>query len=181
MSDETLREELLSWQAGQRELHRWKLIALGGVAALALGLTNEAGRPQLLVLCLVPFIAAYCDVLSRDYDLRIALIASYLFTRSGVFADYERFIQHPAVTSSRWWHLGTSATMSSSLAACLLTVLAALLGRSRDPEGTAWADLVPILVSAVLGALLVIWVQRAFVERFFAIKRAATELRHGGE
>jgi hypothetical protein len=49
MHEEKLRDELLAWQAGQRELHRWKLVAIGGVAALGLGLTSQQGKPQVLL------------------------------------------------------------------------------------------------------------------------------------
>jgi hypothetical protein len=77
MSEEKLRDELLAWQGGLRELHRWKLVAVGGLAALGLGLTNKSGEPQVLLLCLAPFIAAYCDALLRDYDLKIGLIAFF--------------------------------------------------------------------------------------------------------
>jgi hypothetical protein len=104
--EEKLRDEVLAWQAGQRELHRWKLVAIGGVAALGLGLTSQQGKPQILVICLAPFNAAYCDALLRDHDFRIALIGFFLLRKTGPFSEYEQFIETHPVGSSRWWRLG---------------------------------------------------------------------------
>jgi hypothetical protein len=173
MGDEKLRDELLAWQEGQRELHRWKLVAVGGLAALGLGLT-EQGKPQLLVLCLAPFVVAYCDALLRDYDLRVGLIGFFLLKKDGLTSDYELFLEEDQVKSSLWWHLGKSASISSSLATCALT---ALIGFYRLWVGCltpqAYSECWATLGSAFLGALLVCWIQRAFRKRYDRLREAA--------
>lgn len=174
MQEEKLRDELLAWQAGQRELHRWKLVAIGGVAALGLGLTSESGEPQILVICLAPFIAAYCDALLRDYDLRIGLIGFFLLRTSGPFSEYERFIEAHPVGSSRWWRLGKSASMLSSFGACALTAAVGVYGLwfgsfSRQASFEFGAT----LVSAAVGTFLVIRVQSVFTAGYSKLREAA--------
>lgn len=181
MYEEKLRDELLAWQAGQRELHRWKLVAIGGVVALGLGLTSQQGKPQILVLCLAPFIAVYCDALLRDHDLRIGLIAFFLLRQAGPFAEYERFIETYRIGSSSWWRLGKSASMFSSFGACALTAAAGAYGLwfgrfTRQAYFEFWAT----LISAILGALLVLWVQRAFSSRYDKLREASRLDRSGG-
>jgi len=174
MQEEKLRDELLAWQAGQRELHRWKLVAIGGVAALGLGLTSQQGKPQILVICLAPFIAAYCDALLRDHDLRIGLIGLYLLRKTGPFSEYERFIEADPVGSSRWWRLGKSASMFSSFGACALTASAGTYGLwfgsfSRQ----AYFEFGATLASAIVGAMLVLRVQTVFSRGYHALSKAA--------
>lgn len=174
MHEEKLRDELLAWQAGQRELHRWKLVAIGGVAALGLGLTSQRGEPQILVVCLAPFIAAYCDALLRDYDLRIGLIGFFLLRKTGPLSEYERFIEAHPVGSSRWWRLGKSASMFSSFGACVLTASIGIYGLwfgsfSRQASFEFGAT----LVSAVAGALLVIRVQQVFSVGYSRLREAS--------
>jgi hypothetical protein len=172
--EEKLRDELLAWQAGQRELHRWKLVAIGGVAALGLGLTSQQGKPQILVMCLAPFIAAYCDALLRDYDLRIGLIGFFFLRKRGPFSEYEQFIEAHPVGSSRWWRLGKSASMFSSFGACALTASAGAYGLwfgsfSRQ----AYFEFGATLASAIVGAFLVRRVQRVFSSGYDKLREAS--------
>jgi hypothetical protein len=178
--EEKLRDELLAWQVGQRELHRWKLVAIGGVAALGLGLTSQQGKPQILVVCLAPFIAAYCDALLRDYDLRIALIAFFLLGKTGSFSEYEQFIGAYPIGSSRWWLLSESASKVSSFGACALTVAAGVYGLwfgsfSRQ----AYFEFGAALASAAVGALLAIQIQRIFSSRYVQLSEAARATHAG--
>lgn len=161
MQEEKLRDELLAWQVGKRELQRWKLVAIGGVAALGLGLTSQRGEPQILVICLAPFIATYCDALLRDYSLRISLIAFFLLGKTGPFSEYEQFIAAHPIGSSGWWRLGRSADMLSSIGTCVLTASTGIYGLwfgsfSRQ----AYFEFGATLVSAFVGAFLIVRVQK---------------------
>lgn len=179
MCEEKLRDELLAWQAGQRELHRWKLIAIGGVAALGLGLTSEKGEPQILVLCLVPFITAYCDALLRDHDLRIGLIGYFFIKQGGTFAEYERFIEAHPIGSSRWWNLGKYASMYSSFGACVLTAAAGVYGLFFGSFKTqAHLEFYVTLLFAATGALLIGGVQ-AYSRSYGQLSKAVAEDRKG--
>jgi len=180
MCEEKLRDELLAWQAGQRELHRWKLIAIGGVAALGLGLTSEKGEPQILVLCLVPFIAAYCDALLRDHDLRIGLIGFFLIKQGGPFSEYEQFVEAHLIGSSRWWYLGKNASMSSSFGACVLTAAAGVYGLLFGNFKTqARLEFYATLLSAAIGMLLIMRVQNTYSRSYDKLRKATAGERKG--
>ena len=101
-AEEKLRDEIVALQSSQRDLLKWKLILIGSVSAVGLGLPRYGDPNFKFVLCIIPFLAAYCDLLCRDYDIRIALIGFFL-AKSGadVFSKYEEYIGSLRVQSSR--------------------------------------------------------------------------------
>jgi hypothetical protein len=161
--NEKLRDELMAWQAGQREMQRWKLIAMGGVGALGLGPLSTGGRPVTLVLCLIPFIAAYCDALFLDYDVRIALIGFFQNDHGGTFAQYESYVGSSPVERSRWWQLGGSASFWSSLVACGLTALVGVYGLAVcGTTRQMWFESVAAMGAAATGAALAVGLRLAY-------------------
>ena len=67
---------------------KWKLVLVGTLGAAGLGLAGASrhtpGHPE-LVLCAVPFVSVYVDLLCRHLSLRILVIGRYL-RRPGVRA-----------------------------------------------------------------------------------------------
>jgi hypothetical protein len=106
-----LRDEIISFQQSQREIMRWKLIAVGAVAATALGLASNNAEMAIIISCIVPPIALYCDAVYRDGDLRIAMLATFLETQSEFLRQYEQHVR--AFTG--WHRIGWGATLGSSL------------------------------------------------------------------
>ena len=93
-----LRQELNGAQQRQAELLKWKLLLVSALAATGLGLTNSSTAPHIeLVLCCIPFVCAYVDILYHDQSLIIIGIAE--FTRSCLtlggentdLIEYEKF------------------------------------------------------------------------------------------
>jgi hypothetical protein len=95
---EFLREEILNAQKVRSDLLKWKLGLVGTLGAVGLGLAgaDTAGHPD-LVLCAVPFVSVYVDLLCRHLSLRILVIGKYQ-QRSGVeeLAGYEEFVEKEA-------------------------------------------------------------------------------------
>jgi uncharacterized protein YoxC len=96
-----LHEEKLTSQKHRNELGRWKVIAVSTLSGLALGFTgtsNQTFQNSELVLCLVPLICAYTDLLYYHDGLVINVLAS--FTRlprkpkkleEDLMSDYEAY------------------------------------------------------------------------------------------
>jgi hypothetical protein len=107
---ELLRKELIEFQKAQSVLVRWKLVAIGAIFGLAFN-----GTVSFIVLIVVPLIAVYCDLLYRNYDIRIALISWHLAYIDNEWFKYQNSLKsfgHP-------WVLNSSATLLASLAACI--------------------------------------------------------------
>jgi hypothetical protein len=117
---ELLRQELMEFQKSQSELLRWKLVAIGGVFGLAFT------HPQTtLVLIVVPLVAVYCDLLYRNYDIRIALISWHLAEIDEGWRAYENSL------SGSPWFLNSGATLLASLGACVCAAVAGYIGHDR--------------------------------------------------
>jgi hypothetical protein len=95
-----LRDEILGSQQVRSDLLKWKLVAVGALGATGLGLAGaETSGHADLVLCAVPLVSVYIDLLCRHLSLRILVIGSYLGTLQGSLSErkelalYERFAE----------------------------------------------------------------------------------------
>jgi hypothetical protein len=96
-----LRQEILNSQQARSDLLKWKLGLVGALGAVGLGLAgaDTPGHAD-LVLCAVPFVSVYVDLLCRHLSLRILVIGRY-FAVSGArersereeLARYENFVE----------------------------------------------------------------------------------------
>jgi len=86
-----LRQEIVESQKSQADFLKWKLIAVAAVSSVALGVHLPDGKVADSVrslLCLVPLICAYVDLISLHIMIRIMTIGIFL-RRSGDL--YENF------------------------------------------------------------------------------------------
>ena len=173
---EMLRKEILGFQNAQAQLLRWKLIAIGATAAAAFGIATDDQPSRLLVLAIVPLIAVYCDLLSRDYDIRIALIAAFLWRQGGEYASYENFLRAPGVILAGPWFLGNAATFMSSVMVCILVIW---IGFQPQIIAGAHADtgrLNTLVVAGVAGILVAILIEWHFSQAYRRIAVASLTL-----
>ena len=84
--EKILRQEIVESEKAQADLLKWKLIATAGVVSF--GLTNGGANGTLLI-CAVPFVCAYIDLISLHIMIRIITIGASLRS-SG--SKYERYI-----------------------------------------------------------------------------------------
>jgi hypothetical protein len=101
---EHLRTEILNAQQVRSDLLKWKLVLVGVLGATGLGLAgaDTPGHAD-LVLCAVPFVSVYVDLLCRHLSLRILVIGTYLQGGPGgtkpsepELTDYETFVEKEA-------------------------------------------------------------------------------------
>lgn len=90
--EHALRTEIIESQNTQADFLKWKLISVAGIASIALGLgpsSTPAVAGAKLLMCSVPLICAYVDLISLQITNRILLIGLYL-KQSG--NAYEKFV-----------------------------------------------------------------------------------------
>ena len=79
-----LRDEIRKTQGAQSELMKWKLIAVAAIGAIGLGLPKVGGSSgatpglRYQVLCLVPLLCLYADLVCLHYMLRIITIGAFI-------------------------------------------------------------------------------------------------------
>jgi hypothetical protein len=95
--ENSLRLEIVESQKTQAEFLKWKLLGVAGIGSLALGMSDRTPVTNLdLLLCLIPLICAYVDLISVHIMLRIVAIGTYLRKSKravgGAVKDYESFL-----------------------------------------------------------------------------------------
>ena len=93
---ERLRDEILQAQNTRSELLKWKLGLVGAIGAAGLGFAGSVGlRHADLVLCALPPVAIYVDLLALHLTLRIIVIGTYFRTAGAAearaYQGYEDF------------------------------------------------------------------------------------------
>jgi hypothetical protein len=146
---DTLREEVLTSQGVRSDLLKYKLVAVGGIGAVGLGLAGAEVRGNAdLVLAAVPLACLYIDLLCRHLSLRILVIGTFI-RRQGegsvaayeTFADNARELPDGHRTKSAFaledWAVSWSTLVLS--AAVLAYGIAAIIG---DRPPWFWATLI---------------------------------------
>jgi hypothetical protein len=76
-----LREEIIESEKMQSDFFKWKLIGVAAIASVSLGFA-ETTKPTSYgvrwLLCLIPLLCAYVDLICIHFELRIITIGAYL-------------------------------------------------------------------------------------------------------
>jgi hypothetical protein len=72
-----LKQEINTTMDAEHDLAKWKLGVTAALGAAAFGLAKE-NSPNYWLFLLIPFVCAYVDLYSYQYDLRIRVIALFL-------------------------------------------------------------------------------------------------------
>jgi hypothetical protein len=172
---ETLRQEILQAQTVRSDLLKWKLALVGGLGAAGLGFAgSDALRDADLVLCAIPPVCAYVDLLCRHLSLRILVVGRFLYTRRddpavSSLASYEDFVQKAReipVEDHRRRSAFDLEDWALSWSSFALSVAIAVYGVTH----ASWLA-VPFVVSGAVG-LVVTWLaRRLFRDRFERVVR----------
>lgn len=155
--EEQLSRQLIEAQKIHSDLLKWKMIVVAALGAVGLGLSGSAGETSLvkpyLVLCCIPLVCAYIDLLARHLSLRILVIAKFL--RKDREDPYQDFAQKAREKGAFLLESGTIVGSSILLSAALAFV--ELLPVDLPDEA-----LVPVQFSGYIGLVLVILVEGAY-------------------
>ena len=172
---EKLRDEMRDLKVSIRDLLKWKLVLTGSVTAAGLGFTGQSTPNAYLAISTTPLIAAYCDLLIRDYELRVAIQAAYLRSNGdSEYSKYEAFLEEQSIKDTEWWILRRDAMLLSSLATCIFVGgVAASQWWSQSSTTSLWS--LPIL-TAFVGAVAVILVQVRYAAKRQRILQASSKV-----
>jgi len=93
---EKLRDEILQAESTRSDLLKWKLGLVGAIGAAGLGFAGSVElRHADLVLCALPPVAVYVDLLALHLTLRILVIGAFLrmagAAEAPAYRSYEEF------------------------------------------------------------------------------------------
>lgn len=107
---EKLRDEILHCESTRSVLLKWKLAVVGVVGAAGLGFSGSTRVPHaVFVLCVIPPVAVYVDLLCRHLALKMLVIGTFLAQWRGgndparVFSSYESWAMETRVLKVDKW------------------------------------------------------------------------------
>jgi hypothetical protein len=169
-SVELLKQEINQTAEAEHDLAKWKLGVTAALGAAAFGFGKEGCSPSYWVLLFVPFVCAYVDLFSYQYELRVLVLARFIREHgesAPVLQAYEKTCE--AERGNRVFSLGNAAELWSSLAASLLgPVLYLLHDKFAQPSADSLLISRPAAFSVWLfGILLIVylWVDLQFKSR----------------
>lgn len=179
-SGDKLRDEIIASEQAQTEFLKWKLVLVAGAGSAALGLNSGSRSPlALYILCLIPFVSTYVDLVYSHLMLRILVIGTYLRKaeekpQKSHLVSYEAFVErarrplfHPFALEALALHAST--VLLSSLVLLLGLSVNARVGRAIV-RATTDLSAVPFVISGTLGLILTVLVHLVTRAQVKAVK-----------
>lgn len=118
-----LREEIIEAEKMRADLIKWKLLLVAGLGATGLGLNGSSHDGITELLCLIPFVCVYVDLLARHLNLRIHVIAEFMRRQKVDWtADYEECAK--LMEKGRVFALETGVLWYSTVFLSVLVIIA---------------------------------------------------------
>lgn len=163
-----LRREIVESQRSGADFLKWKLIATATVASIALGLRahpvtglepQKGGPPVQLIICLIPLICAYVDMVSLDLAIRILAIGAFLRAHGDV---YENWVQDERGSDENPFRFAPVAVHGSSFIVSFLILGVGLVGASLKWESF---EVAAYVTSGLLGTAVTIVLSYLYYDR----------------
>jgi hypothetical protein len=163
VSMEGLRTEIIESQKTQADFLKWKLISVAAVASISLGLAPTGGTAlegAKLLMCLVPLVCAYVDLISLHLMIRILTIGIYL-KNSG--DPYEKFVFGVREKTATNPFVFEAVAMLVSSGVFDATIVALGFALPKGPGNWPSEYLAAYIVSGVLGivATIAFWLMHS--------------------
>jgi hypothetical protein len=131
-SEDLLRTEIIEAEKARTDFQKWKLILVASLGAVAIGIGAQAQGIQtqvyLPLLCVIPGVCSYVDLLCAHTTLRILVIAAYLRSRED---PYETFMKEKIRGKVHAFVLEDLVMYGSSLVLCLFVIIYGAMAASR--------------------------------------------------
>jgi len=114
-----LKQEINETMKSEHDFAKWKLIVVAGLGGAALGLGKES--PHYWLMLCIPFVCAYIDLHSYQYQTRIMVLARFIREHGKedpVLQAYEKLCEK--FRQKRTFYMGQYANLSASLGLSLL-------------------------------------------------------------
>ena len=127
-----LREEIIEAEKIRADLIKWKLILVAGLGAAGLGLNGNSRNDMTLLLCLIPFVCVYVDLVARHLNLRIHVIAEFMRGQKEEWtADYEKYAE--SMEKNRVFALETGVLWYSTVFLSVIVIIYGFVMHSKQP------------------------------------------------
>jgi len=83
-----LRNEIIASQKARMDFLKYKLLAIAGLGSIGLGFSGSQTGINNYLLCIIPFVCAYVDLLCYHNDMRILVIANFLGYSGDEYENY---------------------------------------------------------------------------------------------
>jgi hypothetical protein len=176
-----LRQEIIESQKTQADFLKWKLISVATVGAISFGFTSNVkltASSAKLLLCMVPMLCAYVDLISLHLMIRIITIGLYLKIQGNNYESYVGQIRERSKANPFIFEVG--ALHGSSL---LFNIIVVGLGFALPKGPDNWPEqyLTAYVVAGMLGIVWTIFLWMIYTFRVNEVDRLAKEvLRAGG-
>ncbi len=168
---EKLRDEILQAEETRSDLLKWKLGLVGGIGAAGLGFAGSVNLQHAdLVLCALPPVTTYVDLLAKHLTLRILVIGAFLRLQStGESAGYQAYEDFAERARNLKGGRSAFALEDWALQYSSYGLSAAVAGYGAYQLWVGSTYGVPFVVSGVLGALVALFGNREYTRRFRAV------------
>ena len=174
---DSLRQEIQQSQQRRADLIKWKLVLVSVLGATGLGLTNSPNVPYAeLVLCGIPFVCTYVDLLCQHHALNLVVIGEFIRSQESgsdiAEVKYEKFslavrqIPLKKRMVSAYDLERINIIWSSIVFSASIVVYAAI-----QPKLTT----IPIVLAGCFGVILSLWVQKMYRIRRDVVRRMSTQ------
>jgi hypothetical protein len=177
-----LRQEIIEAEKTQADYLKWKLISVAGIASIFLSFKVVNSYDLSILLCLIPLICTYVDLISVHLMLRIIVIGTYLRKTKQALGspdyisvkDYETFISEilGEVRSSPLSPFGLELTAIHG-STLVLSVIILIYGFILTSSNASLAYL--YLVSGLIGIIFTILIFATFGKRVGRIAGTSIE------
>lgn len=175
---QSLRNEIINSEKAQAEFIKWKLILVAGVGSASLGFTESQFITHAeYLICLVPLICAYVDLVYFHLTLRIVVIGTFLrkLPLTGKFdipfiqlyEDFAEKTREKSIVNS--FAFEEWAIQGSSFALSILIVMFGFLIYSHDGHLNMEGFMI-FLLSGIIGIVLTLFILFIFKHKFQIIK-----------
>jgi hypothetical protein len=170
-----LRQEIIESQKTEADFLKWKLISVASVGAISFGFISDvrlAASSAKLLVCLIPVLCAYVDLISLHIMIRIIAIGNYLKMQGNDYEEYVFEIRDKSSVNPFVFEAG--ALYGSSF---LLNVLVIVLGfiLPKGPDNWPESYLTAYIVFGVLGITCNIFFWMLYTFRVREVTRLAKE------
>jgi len=169
---EKLRNEIIESEKSQADILKWKLIAIAGVASVSLGVGSTAAVPEAarLLICLVPLICIYVDLISLHIMTRIITIGFYLKESGNVYEQFAFEVRYKTAANPFIFEavvLHGSSLVFNAIILVLCLVFPQTLPNWPSAYTTAYA------LAGLLGIIATLWVLMMYKMRLKEVRDAA--------
>jgi hypothetical protein len=168
-----LRAEIIEAQRSGADFLKWKLIAAATVASVGVGFWSPQNAQSIdsrLIICLIPLICAYVDMVSLDLAIRTFVIATFLRNAGD---RYENYVHRMRRREDNPFHAASIASHGSSLAASILILSLGLFGAGRKWEQF---HVNAYVTSGILGIVLTVLLWNLYKTRVRRITMRAADI-----